>query len=87
MEKNKLALEIWQLKYEMSLQGIDVQIPVFTLCKRCNNITLSLSAQFGFRLDIFLFSKVTNINIQTHPTLNAYPHKVIKVCIIYLLKH
>ena len=28
MEKNKLALEIWKLKYEMSLQGIDVQIPV-----------------------------------------------------------
>ena len=28
MEKNKLALQIWKLKYEMSLQGIDVQIPV-----------------------------------------------------------
>jgi hypothetical protein len=28
MEKNKLALEILKLKYEMSLQGIDVQIPV-----------------------------------------------------------
>ena len=52
-----------------------------------NNRTLSLSAQFGFRLDIFLFSKVTNINIQAHPTWNAYPHKVIKACIIYLLKN
>ena len=31
-----------------------------------NNRTLSLFAQFGFRLDIFLFSKVTNINIRTH---------------------
>ena len=39
MEKNKLALEIWKLKYEMSLQGIDVQIPVFTLCKRCTRWT------------------------------------------------
>jgi hypothetical protein len=28
VEKNKLALQIWKLKYEMSLQGIDVQIPV-----------------------------------------------------------
>jgi hypothetical protein len=43
--------------------------------------------KFGFRLDIFLFSKVTNINIQAHPTWNAYPHKVIKACIIYLLKN
>jgi hypothetical protein len=24
MEKNKLALEIWKLKYEMSLQGIRI---------------------------------------------------------------
>jgi hypothetical protein len=28
MEKNKLALVIWKLKYEMSLQGIDFKIPV-----------------------------------------------------------
>ena len=35
----------------------------------------------------FLFSTVTNSNIQTHPTLNVYPHKVIKPCIIYLLKN
>jgi hypothetical protein len=35
----------------------------------------------------FLFSTVTNSNIQTHPTLNVYPHKVIKACIIYLLKN
>jgi len=28
MEKNKLAFGIWKLKYEMSLQGIDVQISV-----------------------------------------------------------
>ena len=32
----------------------------------------------------FLFSTVTNSNIQIHPTLNVYLHKVIKVCIIYL---
>jgi hypothetical protein len=37
-----------------------------------------ISVQFGFSLDIFLFSTVTNSNIQTHPTLNVYPHKVIK---------
>jgi hypothetical protein len=30
----------------------------------------------------FLFSTVTNSNIQTHPTLNVYPHKVMKACII-----
>jgi hypothetical protein len=30
-------------------------------------------------------SAVTNSNIQTHPTLNVYPHKVIQACIIYLL--
>ena len=35
----------------------------------------------------FLFSTVTNSNIQTHPTLNVYPHKVIQACIIYLLKN
>ena len=35
----------------------------------------------------FLFSTITNSNIQTHPTLNVYPHKVIKACIIYLLKN
>ena len=35
----------------------------------------------------FLFSTVTNSNIQTHPTLNVYPHKVIKACIIYQLKN
>ena len=34
-----------------------------------------------------LFSAVTNSNIQTHPTLNVYPHKVIQACIIYLLKN
>jgi hypothetical protein len=34
-----------------------------------------------------LFSTVTNSNIQTHPTLNVYPHKLIKACIIYLLKN
>jgi hypothetical protein len=37
-------------------------------------------------LDIFLFSTVTNSNIKTYPTLNVYPHKVIKACIIYLEK-
>ena len=52
-----------------------------------NNTTFSLSAHFGFRLDIFLFSTVTNSNIQTHPILNVYPHKVIKACITYLLKN
>ena len=52
-----------------------------------NNTTFSLSVQFGFRLNIFLFSAVTNSNIQTHPTLNVYPHKVIQECIIYLLKN
>ena len=51
-----------------------------------NNTTFSLSVQFGFRLDIFYF-RVTNSNIQTHSTLNVYPHKVIKACIIYLLKN
>ena len=34
---------------------------------------------------IIFFSAVTNSNIQTHPTLNVYPHKVIQACIIYLL--
>jgi hypothetical protein len=36
-----------------------------------------------------LFTELTfmNSNIQTHPTLNVYPHKVLKVCIIYLLKN
>ena len=28
MEKNKLALKIWKLKYEISVQGIDVEILV-----------------------------------------------------------
>ena len=35
----------------------------------------------------FLFSTVTNSNIQKHPTLNVSPHKVIKACIIHLLKN
>ena len=53
-----------------------------------NNTTFSLSVRFGFRLDIFfLFSTVTNSNIQTNPTLNVYPSKVIQACIIYLLKN
>ena len=35
----------------------------------------------------FFHFQVKNSNIQTHPTLNVYPHKVIKACIIYLLKN
>ena len=60
---------------------------IFLFSCSFNNTTFSLSVQFGFRLDIFLFSTVTNSNIQTHPTLNVYPHKVIKACIIHLLKN
>ena len=36
---------------------------------------------FPFR-HFFIF----NSHIQTHPTLNVYPHKVIKLCIIYIEK-
>ena len=45
-----------------------------------NNTTFSL-CPIWLPLRHFLFSTVTNSNIQTHPTLNVYPHKVIKACI------
>ena len=35
----------------------------------------------------FFNFQVTNSNIQTHPTLNVYPQKVIKASIIYLLQN
>jgi hypothetical protein len=63
------------------------------LCFQNNLSLLVLLQQYNFFsicpiwLILFLFSKVTNSNIQTHPTLNVYPHKVIKACIIYLLKN
>ena len=65
------------------------------LCFQNNFSLLVLLQQYNFfsicpiwlPLRHFLFSTVTNSNIQTHPTLNVYPHKVIKACIIYLLKN
>ena len=63
--------------------------------KLCFQNNFSLLQQYNFfsictiwlPLRHFLFSTITNSNIQTHPTLNVYPHKVIKACIIYLLKN
>ena len=65
------------------------------LCFQNNFSLLVLLQQYNFfsicpiwlPLRHFLFSTVTNSNIQTHPTLNVYPYKVIKACIIYLLKN
>ena len=65
------------------------------LCFQINFSLLVLLQQYNFSsicplwlpLKHFLFSTVTNSNIQIHPTLNVYPHNVIKACIIYLLKN
>ena len=71
----KLSTRKTLLQNNFSLLVLFQQYNLFTICP----IWLSFTH--------FLFSTVTNCNIQSHPTLNVYPHKVIKACIIYLLKN
>jgi hypothetical protein len=56
----------WQEIANIVNAGNSVQRDIKEIQKKWDNITF------------FLFSTITNSNIQTHPTLNVYPHKVTK---------
>ena len=53
---------------------------LLVLLQQCNFFSIC-PIWFPFR-HFFIF----NSHIQTYPTLNVYPHKVIKPCIIYIEK-